>query len=260
MKSVIKNNATSLIVFVLLLFTMQLNAATTRSNVQILEASEDIKFISQQIVKDYLYLSQDKQKQSTRTETLNKTLTLLDKKLRLIATATKSADTKNILTFLAFSSEEMTETTLQPYNTENAALMLDYSETLLEGVESIADEHRYNFSKEEQMLINVKNMAYIIERITKYYMAFQAGFTDHNNIRQLNLAVAAFDKELTSLNTYEYPHTSKENLQAINEYWKVIRTLYLKLEKRKLPNILYLSASHLESVLVKLELYHSKNQ
>lgn len=257
MKKLIKN---STLLLTLLLFDTQLYAATSRSDVKILEASEDIKFISQQMIKDYLYLSQNKQKKNTLVSSLNKMVVTLEKKLRLIASATKSEDTKNILTFLAFNSEQIGETITKPYSKENAALMLDYSETLLEGTESIAHEHSYQFSKEEQMLINVKNMAYLIERITKYYMAFQAGFTDLNNVRQLKLAVSSFDKELENLHLYGYRNSSAEDLETINHYWKSVRTLYLTLEKRKLPNILYLSAEHLENVIVKLELYHSKNQ
>ena len=110
------------------------------------------------------------------------------------------------------------------------------------------------------MLISVKNMAYLIERMTKYYMAFQAGFTDLNIARQLKSAVDLFDEELLKLNGYNYPATSKEDLQAINQYWSIAKKFYLALGKRKLPNILYISADHLENMIAKLKLFHTKNQ
>ena len=84
------------------LFTQQSNAVVSRNDVKLQEASEDIKFISQQMVKDYFYLSFNTQKKEIK-ENLNKGLLLLDSKLRLIATSTTNESTKKILTFLAYS-------------------------------------------------------------------------------------------------------------------------------------------------------------
>ena len=240
------------------LLATSLYGATSRSDVKSLEASEDIKLISQQIAKDYFYLAQNPQKRAA-TVSLNTGVMLLDEKLRLIAAATKNKDTKDVLTFLAFSRDEISETIAQPYDVQNGSLMLDYSETLLEGAESIARDHSYDFSNEERMLIYVKNMAYLIERITKYYMAYQIGFNDHNNIKELNTAVKTFDDELLKISRYEYDEISAENLAVIQKFWPTAKRFYLSLEKRKLPNILYLSAEHLESAIEKLELYHSQN-
>ncbi len=260
MKKLIQKNTAKAIFLVLLILGTEIDAETTRNAVKMLEASEDIKFISQQISKEYFYLSQNKEKKNILVSSLDQTVLTLDEKLRLIATITKSEDTRNLLNFLIFGSEQISETITEPFDVENAALMLDYSEVLLEGAESIANEYSYTFSKEEQMLISVKNMAYLVERMTKYYMAFQAGFTDHNNIRQLKSAVVSFDEELLKLNKYDYPVTSREDLQVINQYWPIAKKFYLSLGKRKLPNILYISADHLENKIAELELYHSKNQ
>ncbi len=254
-----KKSTVKPILLAVLLFGSQLYGATTRSDVKLLEASEDIKLISQQIVKDYFYLSQNAKKLNA-AHSLEDGVLALDEKLRLIASATKNEDTKNVLTFLAFSRDQISETIALPYDMENGALMLDYSETLLEGAESIASDHSYDFSNEEQMLINVKNMAYLIERMTKYYMAFQVGFNDHNNIRQLQEAVKTFESELITINAYGYRGESAKYLSIINQYWPIAKEFFLSLEKEKLPNILYISATHLENVIAKLERYHIKNQ
>jgi len=91
-------------------------------------------------------------------------------------------------------------------------------------------------------------------------MAFQVGFNDHNNVKQLRSAVGSFDDELTRLNSYGYRGDSAKNLDVINRFWPILRKFYLTLKRRKLPNILYISAEHLENVIAKLELYHIKNQ
>jgi len=247
-------------VFLILFFMLaqQLNAAASRNDVKLQEASEDIKFISQQLVKDYFYLYLNSQKKEVK-EHLNEELLLLDSKLRLIATSTQKENTKKILTFLAYSRDQITEAISMPYSPDNSALILDYSEILLEGAEKIAKVHSYSFSNEEQMLIDVKSMAYLLERISKYYMVFQSGFKDHNNINQLKDAIADFDTVLRKINSYEYKSDISKDLNNINSYWHVTRNYYLSLEESKLPNILYISAVYLEGLISKLELYHSKS-
>ena len=190
---------------------------------------------------------------------LHKGISQLDTKLRTIASATNSEDTKNILTFLAYSRDQIDETISDTYSTDNAALMLDYSETLLEGAESIAAEHSYQFSTEEEMLINVKKMQYLIERMSKYYMTFQLGINDLNNIKQLHEAIDTFERELERLNAYGYTQEQASVLTTLNQFWPITKKFYLDSDKAKLPNILYLSADHIEKTLTDLELYHSQN-
>ncbi len=240
------------------LLTQQSNAVVSRNDVKLQEASEDIKFISQQMVKDYFYLSFNPEKKEIK-KNLNEELLLIDSKLRLIAASTTNKNTKKLLTFLAYSRDQITETINLPYSVENSMTILDYSEILLEGAEKIAKVHSYAFSKEEKMLINVKNMAYLLERMSKYYMVFQAGFKDHNNIKQLQDAVTAFDTLLEKVNDYDYNSDTSKDLNNINNYWKVARSYYLSLEKSNIPNILYISVEYLENNIVELELYHSKN-
>ncbi|MEA3455570.1 MAG: hypothetical protein U9R26_03600 [Campylobacterota bacterium] len=246
------------LLILLFLLAQQSHAAVSRNDVKLQEASEDIKFISQQMVKDYFYLSFNPEKKEIK-ENLNEELLLIDSNLRLIAASTTNKSTKKILTFLAYSRDQITETINMPYSAENSAIILDYSEILLEGAERIAKVHSYAFSKEENMLINVKNMAYLLERMSKYYMVFQAGFRDHNNIKQLQDAVTSFDTLLGKVNEYDYNSNTAEDLNNINRYWKVARSYYLSLEKSNIPNILYISVEYLENNIVELELYHSKN-
>ena len=245
-------------VLLALLLTCTQLGATTRSDVNLLEASEDIRYISQKIVKEYFYLAQGKQK-TTALKHLHQDISILDERLRSIAAATKSDDTKNILTFLVYSRDQINETIEQPYDMDNAALMLDYSEALLEGAESIAHEHSYQFSDEEEMLIDVKKMRYLVERITKYYMTFQLGINDVNNIKQLQDAITAFDQAMQKLNQYSYSQESAQALYRLNIYWPIVRQFYLDFQQFKLPNILYISAQDLEKELTVLELYHSQN-
>jgi len=138
--------------------------------------------------------------------------------------------------------------------------MLDNSEVLIEGAESIANEYSYNFSTEEKMFIKIKYMSYLIQRISKYYMAVQVGLDDPFIKEQLKFSVKTFDNELTHLKSYDYDGQSHINLIALEEYWLTTKALFSTLNERKLPNVIYISSGHLEDLLEKLKLYHSKNQ
>ncbi len=237
-----------------------LGAATTRSDVKILEASEEIKFMSQKIVKEYFYQAKRANVAKRGERKLQAIVSQLDEKLRLIATATRSKDARNLLSFLSLSSEQIGEIVVQPYSMERAALMIDYSETLLEGATSLTQEHAYDFSLEEQMFIRIKNMEYLLERINKYYLAYHAGFVTKHTLKALYGAIDQFDTELAVLFTYSYEGSLLKELEMIRQYWRVVRVFYVSIKKHTLPNILYLSTLHLESVLADLALFHSKNQ
>ncbi|RLA73965.1 MAG: hypothetical protein DRG30_05740 [Epsilonproteobacteria bacterium] len=259
MKIFIENTILKSIFFILFfVFVQQLNATAGRNDIKLQKASEDIKFISQQLVKDYFYLYLNPQQKEIKDH-LSKELLQLDSKLRIIATSTKRDSTKKILTFLAYSRKEITKSISKPYTSENSTIVLDYSEILLEGAGKISKEHSYTFSEEEAMLINAKNMAYMLERINKYYMMLLSGFNDSNNIKQLEHAIASFDMLLEKVNNYTYRGDISIEVNEINSYWKVVRGYYLSLEESKLSNILYISADYLEDLISKLELYHNKS-
>ncbi len=240
-----------------LVLSSSLYGASNRSHVKILEATEEIKNISQKVVKDYFYLQLNPQVKQTKT-LIEFGLLELDEKLKLIATITDSDDTLNLLSFLAYSREQMQETIEHKYDIEQGALMLDYSETLLEGIKSIADEHRYDFSYEEQFLIRVKNMEYLLERINKYYIAYQLGFEEVNNIRQLKLAISSFDENFKYISQYPYSEAKVKYLDEIKSAWPVLREHFQDFKSHRAPNILYITSRYLNNAMQELSSYHSR--
>ncbi|MDQ7084152.1 MAG: hypothetical protein Q9M36_04120 [Sulfurovum sp.] len=131
--------------------------ATTRSDVKILEATENIRYLSQKIVKNYFFSTSYPQ-QLMMQNTLDTEIEALGENFRIIAITSKDGDTKDILEFLSYNREQMLELFGQEHNFENASLMIDYGETLLEGVNSIAQAYEYPFSDEEALLIANKTL------------------------------------------------------------------------------------------------------
>jgi len=231
----------------------------TRGDINILEATENIRFLSQQIVKEYLFLFKTPQKEATKQQ-LNRLLVKLSNDLRVIATTTKDSDTKDILEFLAYSKDQISEALTEKIDEEQAALMLDYSETLLEGADSIAEAHAYNFTKEERMLMVTKQMEYLIERIMKYYMAVHVGFDNPTNRDQMHEAIAEVNKNIQILQEYKYPKEIAIVKDEMIKGWHVIDGFFGKSETLFIPKLMLLSTAYLEVQIGQIALYHNQNQ
>ncbi len=246
-------------IFFLVFGVTLVSEAATRGDVKVIESSEDIRYLSQKMVKDYLFLYNTPQKREVKN-VLYSSLVKLSDDLRVIVMTTKDSDTKDILEFLAYSKDQIKEIFDQKADKEKAALMLDYSETLLEGADSIAVAHNYDFSQEEKMLMVTKEIEYLLERITKYYMAFNVGFNTHTNKMQMEEAIENLEENLEKINLYSYPYEMQKEQENLSRFWKTNKEFFQKTETLFIPNLLLASIDHLEKLVAKIALYHSKNQ
>ena len=246
-------------IFLFLVVSSQLGMSATRGDVKVLEASENIRYLSQKIVKDYLFYYKHSNQEEIK-KTLHRELRELSRDLRIIATTTKDSDTKDILEFLAYSKDQIEEIFNNEATEESAALMLDYSETLLEGADSIARAHTYDFSAEEKMFMTTKKVEYLLERISKYYMAVHVGFDSTVNKEQMQSSMYHLEENLVLLNQYKYPKEMQKIQTVLNESWDANKNYLLKSKGLFIPKLLSFSVLHMEKIISKLALYHSKNQ
>lgn len=245
----------SLLVIVLTLFSQ----AATRGDVKVIEASENIRYLSQKLVKEYLFFYSYPEKYEVKSK-LNEILLKLNHDFRVIAMTTKDTDTKNVLEFLAYSKDQIEQIFSEEPNSEKAALMLDYSETLLEGANSIASAHIYDFSQEEQMLMMTKKMEYLLERVTKYYMALNVGFNTQTNKESMQEAMKHFEENTKKINAYAYPQKERKIQSNMNMSWKANKIFFSKSGKLFIPSLMFIATDNLENMITQIALYHSKNQ
>lgn len=246
-------------IFFFFLVASLFSEAATRGDVKVIEASENIRYLSQKIVKDYLFYYLHPEQTETQNR-LKKELGQLSADLRIIATTTKDTDTKDILEFLAYSKDQIEQIFNEKADKENAALMLDYSETLLEGADSIALAHKYNFSNEEKMLMVTKKIEYLLERITKYYMAMHAGFDNATNKEQMKHAMFELEESLLEVSLYDYPEKIKAVQVNLDNSWSANRIFLDRSDKLFIPKLMFISVEYIEDSVSELALYHSKNQ
>jgi hypothetical protein len=235
-------------------------AADKTHELLMLEAAENIEFLSQKTTKAYFYKQQGVRPDQA-AEDLKKSLVLLQKDLIIVQEGLEASDKeeKNIAIFLEYTMDEVKDIVGKPYNKENGALMIDYSESLLEGAEFIAQKHLHKGKNEEVMLVSAEHMLFLLERINKLYIAYQAGFKDYNNIVQLKQAVHDFEITLAKVNGYtKYSGNALASRNKINDFWPVAKEFFVDIQKGALPVIVLASVEKLEKELEVLEDFHHR--
>ena len=230
--------------------------AADKAAARILESAEAIGRLSQKIAKAYFY-RQQRIRVSHANRELKASTSALDREIKKLSAASLDDEEKNVLMFIAFTRDEMKEVISQAYTEENGALMLDFSDSLLEGSELIASKHTQKKDFKEAMLVTMKRNLFLLERITKYYIAFRAGFKDYNNIVQLKEAIQKFESNLKKINAFKgYPKKLNASVQKVNQFWPIAKRFYLGVEKGALPVIVLASTDNLIKELKKLETFH----
>ena len=246
------------IVAILVLFQVTAVSAANEKELLILEAAENIAFISQQLPMAYFYKGKGI-RVSVAKRNISDGLMDLDKNLKYLKSVILGAEEKNVMLFFGFTRDEMKETLSQEYSLENGALIMDYSESLLEGTELISAKHKNLNAVSETMLVNVEKMEFLLERINKFYIAHYSGLKDEVNVSQLKLAVDEFESNLKKVTAYKGFHaTQKSSIKKINGFWPIAKRFFLGVEEGSLPVIVMASSSSLKKELGKIHGFFRK--
>jgi len=249
------------IIFLLLVGIESLNAST-RADVNILEATEHIRYLSQELVAKYLYFYANPQKKSIEDE-LQNDLEKLVSDIRVIAITTNNQDTKDMLEFLIYSKDEIEKLMSGKPDKDKALQMMDYSETLLEGANNIASQYKYVYSDSDKMFLTSKNIIFYLERVLKYYMANGSGLSSKLNREQMESAISKLEDELKKIKEYNgYPKSLLKSRNRLEKYWNINKKLIdkEKINKIFVSNIMLLTDKKLEEIADLFVIYHSKNQ
>jgi len=245
-------------IIIAILGLIELSYSSTRGDVKIIEATENIQYLSQKIATDYLFFynkpTDDLLKKQLYNNINNLQFFVVD-----IADTTKDTHTKNILDYFTYKIELMKQIPNQKITESNARLILKYSELLLEGAKSIAKEHKYNFSKEEKILMQSKEIQYLIERAIKYYMAFQIGLNKKNNYKKMTRAIEDIDENMKEIAIYSYPYQLEKKLIEVDRVWKINKDFLIRVNQYSIPYLLLSTTEHIKKLLKDIEQYHKKN-
>ena len=245
-------------IIIAILGLIELSYSSTRGDVKIIEATENIQYLSQKIATDY-FSFYNKPEDMLLKNQLHKNINDLQFYISDISDTTNNIRIKDILDYFIYKMENIKQLPNQQINDSNARLILKYSEVLLEGAKSIAKWHRYNFSKEEKMLMTSKEIQYLIERVTKYYMAFQIGLNSDTNYAQMQKAIKDIDNHIKDIEIYQYPYELEKKLKKVNQIWEINRIFLDRVNESSIPHLLSGSTEYIKKLLKDIEQYHKKN-
>jgi hypothetical protein len=233
-------------------------ASIDQHDLAMMESANNVGIASQKIAKAYFYKHMDIRPDHAEQD-LKESLTDLKQDILKIHEGIKgsSKEEKNIAVFLSYTRDELDKALSKPYSQETGALMIDFSESLLEGAGFLSGKYGQEKSGEARMLSEVENLLFLLERVNKYYIAHKAGFKDYNNVVQLTKAVEDFEAGMAKINSYDrYPDSVKESVTKINQFWPVAKEFYLGVQQNALPVIVLASTDKLEKEVSILASFH----
>jgi len=197
--------------FVIFVTLSDANATQT----DIAKVTENVKFISQNIANEYLYLYNDSKKTYIK-DMLQNDIKKLEDDYRIIARNSNDSDIKNVLDFLSYNKDQIKEILEDEISKENVSTILDLSNTLLEGANQI---------------LSIKNhdtfdAKFHIMKISKLYMATKLNYDKEENQNLLNEEIKLFDEHVT------------------DSSWLTLKDI---LDRTFVPNIVYMLVKNIKN-------------
>ena len=239
----------------------QVNALVKKDAIQLINIAGKQRMLSQRIAKDYLYLGKHVATDKARRQ-LKTSLKEFRSNQKKLAEMINDPEIKNLLEFVNMSLSELEGIVKQPFNLDNAQLVLDLSESMLEGSQYVVDSLNKALNIKESKIVAISGKQRMLaQRIAKYYIAYQAGIKDKNTVDQMDAAVKDFSKDHKILmNNKDNTATINQKLAKVDKLWKVVYKFYLNIEKGGLPFIVFTTTDDITrqmDVITKLyvELY-----
>jgi hypothetical protein len=156
------------------------------------------------------------------------------------------------------SGEDFEATAKKAFDLDNAQLVIDLSESMLEGSQYVVNSLKKKVKVKESAIVGMSGRQRMLaQRIAKYYIAYQAGIKDKNTVDQMKAAVKQFadaHKKLMA-NQANTPEINRR-LHDVDRLWKIVYKFYLNIEKGGLPLIVFNTTNDITKKMNKItELY-----
>jgi len=216
------------------------NKAVIADIVKLIDVAGKQRMLSQRIAKDYLYIG-EKVAVSKASRQLKASLDELVSAHKVLVDSINDPEITNLLSFVELSIEDFRATANEPFNLDNAQLIIDLSESMLEGSQYVVDSLKEKVKVKESAIVGkAGKQRMLAQRIAKYYIAYQAGIKDKNTIDQMKAAVAEFaDAHKTLMANPSNTPEINRRLNEIDRLWKIVYKFYLNIEKGGLPLIVF---------------------
>ncbi len=208
------------------------------------------RMLSQKIAKAYFFYGQGIRPDKTRKQ-LFSSIKEFNDNFDLLKNEIKLQGVQDMLVYIDMAKTELADLAKQPYSRDNASLVLDYSETMLEGSQDIVNRLENQSKLKKEAIVNLAGRQRMLtQRIAKYYIAYQAGFKDHNTIEQLKKAVTEFEQaQRTLLHAKRNTPRIKAELGKVQKLWNVVAKFYKDVERGGLPVIVLATTDNIMATM-----------
>ncbi len=217
-----------------------MSKAAVADMVELIDVAGKQRMLSQRIAKDYLYAG-EKVAVSKAKKQMKASMEEMVKIHKRLVDSINDPEIQNLLAFVQLSIEDFKSTANEPYSLDNAQLIIDLSESMLEGSQYVVNSLKDKVKVKESAIVGkAGKQRMLAQRIAKYYIAYQAGIKDKNTVDQMKAAVKAFSEAHKALmaNPKNTPEINRK-LHDIDRLWKIVYKFYLNIEKGGLPLIVF---------------------
>ncbi|MCU7920035.1 MAG: type IV pili methyl-accepting chemotaxis transducer N-terminal domain-containing protein [Candidatus Thiodiazotropha sp. (ex Epidulcina cf. delphinae)] len=194
------------------------------------------RMLSQRIAKAYFFLGGNVRRDKAKQQ-LQGSIAEFKKNHAELKAEINHQNVQKVLAFLDIAIDEYAELVGRPYDQDNAAMVLDLSETILEVSQDVVVKIEALSNLEKPKVVNISGRQRMLsQRIAKYYIAYQLGFKDRDSVNQLKNAVKEFESALVLLKTEKIntPEITAK-LIRVTRLWRIIRPFFMDVEKGGLP-------------------------
>jgi len=216
-------------------------AATTNNvNAELINLAGKQRMLSQRIAKNYFYKGMGVNTSKSGKQ-LKASMVMFNQSLEKISKQVTDKKIKKMIMFVEMSKDDFMELSADAYSLENGTIILDLSESMLEGSQYIVNSMKASSNKQSSALVDMAGKQRMLsQRIAKYYISYQAGVKDKNSIVQMNKAVKEFTAAHTKLmNNKTNSAQINAGLKKVDKLWKIVFDFYLDIEEGGLPVIVY---------------------
>jgi len=227
-----------LLLTLLLLFSSPLWSHAKISELNLINIAGKQRMLSQRIAKDYLYIHKEIALSKTEKE-LQISLKKFFNAQKILVDSIKNEEIQNLLSFVKLSSNDLNQTLHQSFSLDNAQLILDLTESILEGNQYIVDSLKNSIKIEGSQMIELAGRGRMMaQRIAKYYIAYQIGIQDLNTIRSMKQTISKFNKILKQLSSHpKNTPLIQKKIDNLSTLWKIVHNFYNNIERGGLPLI-----------------------